>query len=58
MRRMLEKEPLVGEIDYVSVADLATLEELDTVTIPAMVSVAVWLGKTRLIDNVLLGADS
>lgn len=58
VRRMLEKEPLVGEIDYVSVADLATLEELDTVTIPAMVSVAVWLGKTRLIDNVLLGADS
>ena len=58
VRRMLEKEPLVGEIDYVSVADLATLEELATVTIPAMVSVAVWLGKTRLIDNVLLGADS
>jgi len=58
VRRVLEKEPLVGKIDYVSVADLATLEELDTATIPAMVSVAVWLGKTRLIDNVLLGADS
>ena len=58
VRRVLEKEPLVGKIDYVSVADLATLEELDTATIPAMVSVAVWLGKTRLIDNVVLGADS
>lgn len=58
VRRVLEKEPLVGKIDYVSVADLATLEELDTATIPAMVSVAAWLGKTRLIDNVLLGADS
>ena len=58
VRRVLEKEPLVGKIDYVSVADLATLEELDTATIPAMVSVAAWLGKTRLIDNVVLGADS
>lgn len=58
VRRVLEREPLVGKIDYVSVADLATLEELDTVTRSAMASVAVWLGKTRLIDNVLLGADS
>lgn len=58
VRRVLEKEPLVGKIDYVSVADLATSEELATITMPAMVSVAVWLGKTRLIDNVLLGADS
>ena len=58
VRRVLEKEPLVGKIDYVSVADLATWEELATITMPAMVSVAVWLGKTRLIDNVLLGADS
>ena len=54
-RRILESEPLVGGIDYVSVADAASLEELDTVHGPAMVSTAVRMGKARLIDNVLLG---
>ncbi len=53
-RRMLEGEPLVEQIDYVSVADADTLKELDTVTEPAMVLVAVRIGKTRLIDNIIL----
>ena len=47
-------EPLVEAIDYVSVADAETLEELDTVGGRAMVSVAIRLGKLRLIDNIIL----
>ena len=34
--------------------DPDTLEEMDTVTPPAMLSTAVRIGRTRLIDNVIL----
>ena len=54
VRGILEREPAVGGIDYVSVADPDTLEEMDTIHPPAMVSVAVRFGRTRLIDNLLL----
>ena len=50
----LRQEPLLDSIDYVSVADAETLEELEQVEGRAMVSVAVRLGQTRLIDNVIL----
>jgi len=50
MRRVLADEPL-AEPDYVSVADASTLRELDTVTGPALLSMAVRFGTTRLIDN-------
>lgn len=53
MNEVLAAEPL-ARIDYVSVADAETLEELETVDRPALVSLAVRLGKTRLIDNVTL----
>ncbi|HZP26175.1 MAG TPA: pantoate--beta-alanine ligase [Dehalococcoidia bacterium] len=42
-------------IDYVSVADAETLEELETVDRPALALAAVRAGQTRLIDNVELG---
>ena len=45
------------EIDYVSVADPATLRELKYVETAALASLAVRAGHTRLIDNVLLIAD-
>jgi pantoate--beta-alanine ligase len=44
----------VARIDYVSVADAETLEELETMDRPALVSLAVRIGRTRLIDNVTL----
>ena len=51
---VLASEPLVERIDYVSVADTATLDELDTVQGKALLSVAVQLGRPRLIDNIIL----
>jgi pantoate--beta-alanine ligase len=42
-------------IDYVSLADPRTLRELDWIADRALVSLAARFGKTRLIDNVLLG---
>lgn len=43
-----------GIIDYISIADLDTFEELPEVKNDVLVSVAVYIGKTRLIDNLLL----
>ena len=54
VREVLECEPLIDSIDYVSVAAAESLEELKTVEGRVMVSVAVRLGATRLIDNVIL----
>ena len=53
MVALIQKQPL-ADIDYVSIADNETLDELDTVNPPALVSLAVRIGKTRLIDNVVL----
>ena len=55
---MLTAEPLVASVDYVSVADAVTLEEVALVAGPVMVSTAVRMGSTRLIDNVVLGQGS
>ena len=56
MRDLIGDEPL-AIVDYVSVADGETLEELDVVDRPALVSVAVNIGETRLIDNILIHSD-
>jgi pantoate--beta-alanine ligase len=42
-------------LEYVSVADPLTLDELERPAERAVISAAVRVGKTRLIDNVLLG---
>ena len=43
--------------DYVSVADAASLVELQRVSGPALALVAVWIGRTRLTDNMPLAWD-
>jgi pantoate--beta-alanine ligase len=53
MTSLIRKEPL-AQIDYVSIADTKTLEELNLIDRPALVSLAVLIGKTRLIDNMPL----
>jgi len=56
MRAELATEPL-AEPEYVSVADGRTLAELDRVDGPALLSLAVRFGSTRLIDSEPLPAD-
>jgi len=53
MATLIQEQPLAN-IDYVSIADPKTLEELDEVSPPALASLAVRFGKTRLIDNIVL----
>jgi pantoate--beta-alanine ligase len=53
MRECIAGEALAS-IDYVSLADAETLEELAAIDRTALSSLAVRIGETRLIDNVLL----
>ena len=53
MIALIQKQPL-ATIDYISLADTETLDELDKVSPPALVSLAVKIGSTRLIDNIVL----
>ena len=53
MSRTLAGEPMATE-EYVSIAHPATLDELETIEEEALFSLAVRLGRTRLIDNFLL----
>ena len=53
MKDMLASEPL-AEMQYISCADYDTLEELEAIKGKALLSMAVFFGKTRLIDNFVL----
>jgi len=53
MRQVLESEPL-ARVQCVSCADFDTLQELDEVRGKALLSMAVFIGNTRLIDNIVL----
>lgn len=57
MTSLIQKQPL-AQIDYVSIANSNTLEELRHVNCPALASLAVRIGKARLIDNVILEATT
>jgi len=55
VRATIEAQPL-ARIDYVGINDAVTLESLEKLDDrPALLSLAVFFGKTRLIDNVVLG---
>ena len=50
---IIEGEPQ-AQLLYVSCADFVTLEELEMVNAKALLSLVVFVGKTRLIDNLIL----
>lgn len=53
MSALIEKEPL-ARIDYVKAVDGLTMQQIDTVKTPMLVALAVYIGKTRLIDNFMI----
>lgn len=53
MREVLNQEPR-AQVEYVSAADPSTLQELDVIENGVLLSLAVRVGATRLIDNFLL----
>ena len=50
MKKVINQEPL-AKIDYVSIVDSLTMEDVETVDRDVLVAMAVYIGKTRLIDN-------
>lgn len=50
MKENIKTEPL-AKIDYVKAVDGLTMQQIDTVKKPMLVAMAVYIGKTRLIDN-------
>jgi pantoate--beta-alanine ligase len=56
VRSMIEAEPR-ARLDYVTVADAETMERLDKLDDrPILIALAAYLGKTRLIDNMVLNS--
>jgi len=57
LRRQIEAEisaePL-AKVQYVSISDARTLQEMERIQADALISLAVYFGKTRLIDNLIL----
>ena len=54
MTETINVEPL-ATLQYISCAEYDTLQELETVAGKALLSMAVFVGKTRLIDNFVIG---
>ena len=50
IRNTIEKEPL-ARIDYVEIVDWNTLEPVEKIRGSILAAIAVYIGKTRLIDN-------
>jgi pantoate--beta-alanine ligase len=55
MEKIIAQAP-AAKIDYLAIVDDDSLEPVQTLTKPTLVALAVFIGKTRLIDNVVLGA--
>ena len=53
----IETEPL-ARIDYVDVVDFDTITPIETLTGSVLVAIAVYIGKTRLIDNFITTVQS
>lgn len=56
MTEEIEKEPL-AKIDYVKIVDLGTMQQIETITGGILTAIAVYIGKTRLIDNFMYGEE-
>ena len=55
MRAIIEAEPL-AKIDYVKMVDFENIVQIDKIEdVPVLCAMAVYIGKTRLIDNFIFG---
>ena len=52
-RKIITEAPL-ARVDYVDLVDAETLQPIETIKPNSLLAVAVYFGKTRLIDNILL----
>ena len=50
MTSIVEAEPL-AKIDYIKIVSLDTMQQISSTEGGALIAMAVYIGKTRLIDN-------
>jgi pantoate--beta-alanine ligase len=53
MTRLIDAEPLAS-LDYIAIVDLENLDPLDKIEKETLIVVAVFFGKVRLIDNIIV----
>ncbi len=53
VRTVIEKEPL-AKIDYVDIVDFDTISPVETLNGTILAAIAVYIGRTRLIDNLII----
>ena len=51
-KSIIESEAPLSRIDYLEIVDRQTMEPIQTIDRPALAAVAIFLGNTRLIDNI------
>ena len=52
MKRIIHRSGIV-KIDYICIVDLDNLQPLKKITDNSLIALAAWVGKTRLIDNII-----
>ena len=53
MKELIDAEPL-AKIDYIEIVDLEELNPLEEIKDKALIALAIYVGKTRLIDNIIV----
>jgi pantoate--beta-alanine ligase len=56
MRQIINAEPL-AKIDYISIVDGETLDDIKEIKANTLIALAVFIGKTRLIDNMIINGS-
>ena len=56
MRKIIEAEPL-AKLDYIEIVDNDTMQPVSKMKENTLAAMAVFIGKTRLIDNFIKGGD-
>lgn len=53
MKEIIEKEPL-AKVDYIDIVEMSGLEPINKIENKALIALAVFIGKVRLIDNTIV----
>jgi pantoate--beta-alanine ligase len=53
MRQLMQRKE-TAQIDYIAIVDSVSLKPIKKITDNCLIALAVWIGKTRLIDNILV----
>jgi pantoate--beta-alanine ligase len=56
MRQLIEKKKN-AKIDYIEIVQMENLKSLKVISDNCLIALAVWIGKTRLIDNIIIKSN-